>query len=118
VKLDGLADGDVGQVAGVLFGDLRDNAKLMCGQNAVGDGDAHHEVVGDQALAALAAGGAYAVALGVNAPPFEVERGPLGNDAGAAGAGKSADLIEGLPRILLALEPLGALGFRFFYWNC
>ena len=85
--------------------------------DAVGNADAHHEVIGGQAFAALAAGGANAIALGVNAPPFEVDGGPLGNDAGAAFAGKGAHLVKGLPWVLLALQALGALGLGLFHLN-
>ncbi len=97
-------DGDVGEIAGVLARDAADDAQLMRSEDAVGNADAHHEVFGGQALAALAAGGAHAVALGVDAPPLEVDGGPLGHHAGAAIAGKCAHFIEGFPRILLALE--------------
>ncbi len=117
VELDVLADGDVGEVAGVLARDAADDAELMCGEDAVGDADAHHEVVGGEAFAALAAGGADAVALGVDAPPFEVERGPLGHHAGAAVARELAHLVEGFPGILCELEALGALGLGFFHLN-
>ena len=98
VKLDVLADGDVGEVAGVLAGEAADGAELAGSDDAVGNADAHHEVVGGEAFAALAAGGADAVALGVDAPPFEVQVGPLGQDAGAAGAGEFAHLDRRLPR--------------------
>ena len=54
------------------------------GEHAVGQADAHHEVLGGFAFAAGAAGDAEAVALGVDAPPFEVEAGPLGSDGVAA----------------------------------
>jgi len=117
VKLDGLADGDVGEVAGVLLRELRNDAKLARCENAVGDGDAHHEVIGGDALAALAAGGAHAVALGIDSPPLEVERGPLGHHAGAAFAGEGAHFIERFPRILFPLQALGALRFGLFCWN-
>ncbi len=117
VKLNVLAHGDVGQVAGVLAREPADDAKLAGGDDAIGDADAHHEVIGGQAFAALAAGGAHAVALGIDAPPFEVSGGPLGHHAGAAGAGKGAHLVKGLPGILLALQALHALGLGFFYFN-
>ncbi len=88
VELDVLAGGDVGEVAGVLLGELADDAELVRGEQAVGQADAHHEVLGGLALAALAAGDADAVALGVDAPPLEVEPGPLGEDGVAALAGE------------------------------
>ena len=94
-----------------------DDAELVGGEQAVGDADAHHEVLGGLAFAADAAGDAEAVALGVDAPPLEVGRGPLGHDAGAAIAGEVADLVERLPRVLLELEALGLLGLGFFDWG-
>ena len=88
VELDVLADCDVGEIARVFACEAGDDAELAGGEDAVGDADAHHEVIGGEAFAALAAGCADAVALGVDAPPFEVERGPLGHHAGAAFARK------------------------------
>ena len=77
MQLDVLPGGDVGQVARVLFCQLADDAQLVRGQQAVGQADAHHEVLGRLAYAILASGDARAVALGVDAPPLEVELGPL-----------------------------------------
>ena len=90
-------------------------AQLAGGEDAVGDADAHHEVVGRQTLAAFAAGRADAIALGVDAPPFEVGRGPFGHDAGSAFASEGAHFIERLPRVLLALKALDALSLGFFH---
>ncbi len=117
VELDVLAGGDVGEVAGVLLGDLADDAELVRGEEAVGQADAHHEELGGLALAADAAGGADAVALGVDAPPFEVEAGPLGEDGAAAVAGELADLVPGVPGVLGELEALGFLGLGFLHWG-
>ena len=114
VELDVLAGGDVGEVAGVLLGELADDAGLMRGEQAVGHADAHHEVLGGFAFAVGAAGDAEAVALGVDAPPLEVEIGPLGRHGVAAVAGVLADLVPGLPGVLGELEALGALGLGFF----
>ena len=49
---------------------------LVRGEQAVGHADAHHEVLGGLAFAVGAAGDAEAVALGVDAPPLEVETRP------------------------------------------
>ena len=117
MKLDGLANGDVGKVASVLPRESADDAKLVGRQDAVWNGDTHHEVFRGQTLAALAADGANAIALRVNAPPFEVEGSPLGNDAGAALAGKGAHFVKGRPWVLFALQALGTLGACLFYWN-
>ena len=78
VELDVLAGGDVGEVAGVALAKVRDDAELMAGEEAVGEGDAHHEELRGFAFAADAASGSDSVALGVDAPPLEVEAGPLG----------------------------------------
>ena len=98
----------------MLLGDLGDDVRLRSGENAIGDGDAHHEIVGCKAFATFAPGGADAIALGIDAPPLEVERGPLRHHAGTAGAREGADFVECLPGVLFALEAFGALGFRLF----
>jgi hypothetical protein len=107
----------VGEVVCVLPRQAADDAKLAGGENAVGDADAHHEVIGSQAFAAFAAGDAHAVTLGVDAPPFEISGSPLGNHARAALAGKGAHLVERLPRLLLALEAFRTLGLGLFFRN-
>src|SRR5208283_4571471 len=76
-----------------------------------------HEPIGRQALAALAAGCAHAVALRVNTPPLEVGRGPLRHHARPARARERTNLVKGLPRILFALQTLHALRFGLFLWN-
>ena len=118
VELDVLAGGDVGEVAGVLFGELADDAGLLTGENAVGEADAHHEELGCFAFAVGSTGDAETVALGVDAPPLEVEAGPLGQHGVAAVAGELTDLVPGLPGVLGELEALGALGLGFFDYRC
>ena len=113
VKLDVLADGDVGEIASVAARDFREDASLIGAQNAVGNADAHHEVVGRLAFAAFATRDASAVALGVNAPPAEV-RAPFLRDRRAAVAGEGANLVDRVPGILLALQAFGSLRFGFF----
>ena len=99
VELDVLADGDVGQVAGVFAREAADDAKLAGGNDAVGNADAHHEVLGGEALAALAAGGADAVALGIDAPPLEVDARPTpASTLERPSRANCANLVEGLPR--------------------
>ncbi len=110
VQLDVLAGGDVGEVARVLLRDVRDDAQLVRGEHAVGQADAHHEELGGFAFAADAAGDAEPVALGVDAPPFEVEAGPLGRDGIAALRRVLAHLVPGFPRVLGELQALGASG--------
>ena len=114
VQLNVLAGGDVGEVAGVLAGEIGDDAQLMGGEQAVGEADAHHEILGGFAFAADAAGGADAVALGVDAPPLEVEAGPLGEDGFPALASELADFLPGFPGVFGELEPLGFLRLGFF----
>ena len=113
MQLDVLAGGDIGEVPGVLLRDVADGAELVRGEQAVGKADAHHEELGGLALAADATGGADAIALGVDAPPLEVEAGPLGEDGGAALSGEVADLVPGFPGVFLELETLGSLGLGF-----
>src|ERR1035438_10166293 len=110
MELDGLANCNVGQTARMLPRDSTNGAQLAGGEDAIGDGNTHHEVVGDQAFTALAADGTHAVALRVNAPPLEVEGGPFGNHTRPAGAREGANLVKGRPGILLLLQPLGSLG--------
>ena len=68
VVLDVLADGDVGKVPPVAARNFRKHASLVSPQNAVGDADPHHEVVGRLALAAFAPGHARAVPLRSKCP--------------------------------------------------
>ena len=92
-----------------------DDAELVRGEDAVGEADAHHEELGGFAFAGGAAGDAEAVALGVDAPPFEVEAGPGGVDVLAAFAGVGADFVPGVPGVFGELEALGFLGLGFLY---
>ena len=113
VQLHVLADGDVGDAAGVALGEIGDGAGLPAGKEAVGDADAHHEEFGGFAFAVFSAGDAYTVALGVNAPGTEIGGEPFRWDGGVAAAGKFLDFVEVLPAVLCALEALDALGFGF-----
>ena len=115
VKLDGLAYSDVGQVAGVFAREVADDAKLFGREDAVGNGDAHHEKLRGQPLAAFATRGAHAIALGIDAPPFEVVVRPFGDNAGSAFAREGAHLVKGLPWVLFALQAFSALGLCFFF---
>jgi hypothetical protein len=113
VQLDVLPGRDIGEVARVLPGQVADDAKLVRGQHAVRQADTHHEEFGRLADSVLAAGYADSIALGVDAPPLEVELGPLRHHGGAAFAGELANLVPGGPRILGELEPLRLLGLGF-----
>ena len=118
MQLNGLTHGNVGKVASVFPREIADDAQLFGGEDAVGDGDAHHEEFSGQTLAALAAGGARAIALGVDAPPLEVIICPFGNDAGAAFPREGAHLVKGFPRVLFALKAFSPLGFCLFFLDC
>ena len=108
VQLHVLPDRQVGDAPRVTLGQVRDGPHLMRGERAVRDADANHEVRRRLALAAPAAHRADAVALAIDAPPAEV-RPPFGWDGGVALAREPPDLLEGFPRIQLALEPLRPL---------
>src|SRR5258708_23425146 len=115
MKLKVLADRDVGQIAGMILGDLTNGAKLARGENAVGDADADHEVFGSLALVALAADRSDPSSLGVDAPPLEVGGGPFRRHARASFARESPHFVERLPGILLPLQPFRSLRLGFLY---
>ncbi len=84
MELNILADGEIGERVAVTLRNLCDGAKLIGAKQAVGQGNAHHEILSCFAFAARATDRAGAVTLGVNAPPLEIEIGPFGKDSGAA----------------------------------
>jgi len=102
VKLDVLADGDVGDAVAVVSGEIGDGADLPGGEQTVGDADADHEERNGEAFAALAASDALAIALGVDAPGTEIGGEPLRRNGGVAAAGEFADFVEVQPGVLLA----------------
>jgi hypothetical protein len=114
VQLDGLPRRNIGQIASMIAGQRPNRAQLRCGRDAVGNPDPDHEEFSCFAGAAGPSGHSCAVALGIYAPPFEVELGPFRHHAGATFAGKGAYLLEGRPWIFLPLEAFGTLCFRFF----
>ncbi len=87
----------------------------MAQKQAVGDADSHHKVGNCEAFSALAACNSGTVALGVNTPEAQVGVPPLRGDAVEPEPGEFADLIEALPRILFALQPLRALRLGFLH---
>ena len=109
MQLNILADGEVGDSVGVTAGEVGDRPQLVRSHHAVGNADAHHEALQRAAHAALAAGDARAVALGVNAPPAEVGADPFGGNGIEAFAGEAADFVQAFPRILCALQALDSL---------
>ena len=115
VELNILADGEIGERVAVTLRNLRDGAQLIGAQQAVGQGNAHHEILSCFAFSARATDGAGAVTLRVNAPPLEIEIGPFGKDSGAALAREFLDFVEVLPGILRAFQALDLLSLRFFW---
>jgi hypothetical protein len=115
--LEILADGDVGDAAGVIFREIGEYANLLATQKTVGDADADHEKFGGLAFAVRATQNAGAVALCVYAPGTEIGAEPFGWDGITAVARKFADFVEVVPRELFAFQAFDALGFRFF-WRC
>src|SRR6267378_3609778 len=124
VKLEILPHGNVRDAARVTLGEVRDRARLMTAQEAVGNSDAHHKEWRRFAFAILAADHAGAVSLGVNAPRTEIRTQPFRRDRSVPLPRKRPDLVEMLPGILLALQPLDSLCFGFLDfahvlpWKC
>ena len=88
-------------------------AHLAGANEAVRNPDPHHEVRHGFALAALTPHGAHPVTLRVHTPRPEIRAQPFGRNGLVPVAGKAPDLFQALPRVLLALEALRALGFCF-----
>src|SRR6185312_17283081 len=102
----------------MLLGDCSDGAQLLRSGNPVRQAYPHHEVLGRQSFAAFAADRAYAVALRIDAPPFEVHARPLSRDGAASFARELANLLDVLPRIQLALQALQFLRLSLFHLCC
>src|SRR5215472_12514692 len=118
MQLDILPDGDVGLSACVPLCEVPDGTQLARVEDAVGDADAQHEMLGRSAFPGLAADGANAVTLCVNSPPLEVNTGPFGRNAAASLTGEFADFSNALPGILLALQTLDTLRLGLFRFVC
>ena len=114
VQLNILADGNVGNTASVAFGEIGDRARLLAGEQAVGNANAHHKKRHGPAFAVFAANYADSVALGVNAPGTKVRAKPFRRNGTMALAGEFLDFVEMLPGVLFAFQPLDALCFGFF----
>src|SRR5258707_2495614 len=104
---------DVRNTARVALGEVGDGARLLTAQEAVGNSDAHHKERRRLAFAILAADHADAVALRVDAPRAKIRAEPFRRNRSVTLPRKRADLIEMLPGILLAFQPLHALRFGF-----
>jgi len=90
-----------------------DDAELLAGKQAIGQADAHHEELSGLAFAVGAAGDAFTVALGVDAPPAEVCV-PVGRHGVAAEASELTDLVPRVPGVLGGFEALALLGLGLF----
>ena len=77
MQLDGLTDSDIDQIAAVFRSDIRDDFDLLRAGETIGQPDTHHEVLGRFAFPAFAAERTGPVALGIDAPPFEIGGGPF-----------------------------------------
>ena len=113
MQLDTLPHRNIGQIAAVALRYIGNDPNLFRGGKAVDQRDAHHEVLCRIALAAFAAGSSQAVSLGVNAPPFEVRRGPIGRNGRSPVPRKGAYFIKSFPRVFLALDPFRSLRLGF-----
>src|SRR5712672_172923 len=80
MKLKILPHGDVRDAARVALGEVRDGARLMTAQEAVGDSDADHKKRRGFTFAILTADHTDAVALRVNPPRTEICAQPLRRD--------------------------------------
>src|SRR5215469_4872504 len=112
MQLDVLAYRQVCYRASVTLRYLSDRAQLMNAQEAVGQGNTHHEISSRFAFAARSADCSSAVTLGVDTPPFEIEIRPFRHHGIATLTGKFPYLGEVLPGIPRALQSLDLLRFR------
>jgi len=120
VELDVLADGDVGDAVAKIIGEVGDRARLLAGEETVGNADADHEKGDGLPFPILSAGNPRAVPLRVNPPSAEVGAEPFGGDGVEAIAGKGADFLEAVPGVFGAFESLDALSFGFLdfgHWS-
>src|SRR6266851_3320843 len=113
MQLHILSHRDVRYATRVWLGEVGDGARLLTAQEAVGDTDAHHKKRRGFAFAVLAADHAGAIALRVNTPRTKIRAQPFRRNGSMTQPRKRPDLIEMLPGILLAFEPLDALCFGF-----
>src|ERR1700680_1325666 len=118
MQLNVLPDGEVCHAPAILLRQPRNGSQLARVEQAIRDSYSEHETGQRLALAALAGNYARAVSLGVDAPPAKICAQPFGRNRLESLAGKAAYFVEGLPGILLPLQPFDALCFRFFDWIC
>src|SRR5260370_24158018 len=116
MQLHVLPHRDVRNTARVALGEVGDGAATAAEQEAVGNSDAHHKERRRLAFAILAADHADAVALRVDAPRAKIRAEPFRRNGSVTLPCERADLIEMLPGILLAFQPLHALRFGFLHF--
>src|SRR5581483_6829759 len=114
VQLNILPRRHIPNPARILRRNIRNPAHLPRRQQPIRQRNPLHEELRRLTLAARPSGHAQAIALRINPPPPEVRR-PLRRNATVSQPRKLPHLIPRIPRILLALQPLGLLGFRFFH---
>ena len=113
MQLDVLANRDVGNSARKTAGKARDGSELVRGEQAVRNPDTNHEARHRLPFPAFAPDYAGSVALRVDAPPAEVRAQPFRRDGIESVARETANLLEAFPGILLPLQALDSLRFRF-----
>src|ERR1051325_7387839 len=113
MQLNILAGSDIRQAAAVLLGERRYFADLIAAQQAVGDANAHHEILRRLPFSVFAADDAQAVTLRVNSPGAKIRTEPFGRNGSMPLARKFTDFVEVIPRELFALQPLDLLRLGF-----
>ena len=114
VKLNVLADGDIGDAVAVFGRERSNRTDLFRGEETIGNTDADHEVRDSFAFTTRATDDALTVSLSVDTPRAEIRGEPFVRDGFVAEASKFADLVEVLPGIFVVLEALDALSLSFF----
>src|SRR5262249_1656376 len=118
MKLNILANRDVGGAARIHLRKVGHSAELVGIHKAVPEPDARHEIGHSVTLAGRAADGARTIALRIDPPPPEIGLDPGLGNRGITPGSEGANLVETLPRILFTLESLRPLGFGFRQCLC
>src|ERR1700733_13615042 len=118
MQLNVLTRSDVREIPRISLRNLADHSQLRARQNAIWKTNAHHKELGGFALSADASRSPHTIALRINAPPLEIEPGPLGKDRTPPILRKLANLVPGIPGILGKFQTLGSLGLGLFDNGC
>src|ERR1700704_2638747 len=113
MQLDILAHRNIGNTAGILFCQTGNRTQLRRVDKSIRQANAQHEVRRRPALASYAADSAATIALRVNTPPAEVCFYPGVGNGRESLPRELADFLKTFPGVLLKLEALSPLGFRF-----